>query len=184
MIGSIVFYRQELKTALSSFPVFPVTKSLRRKFALFRNIVNLFDVQMGGVNPSWDCWRCRVDCPDPPPPSCLTFLLCGKSAECWGTIQLTVLLSLGFWHAGYHSIIIFIISNFISLLLLTLRRVSWTSFRLSLCQFSDQVPWLPRVVFQLSLEHLWPLLTRSSLLPGYYENHLIWVDLSLMAPLS
>ncbi len=46
-------------------------------------------------------------------------------------------------------------------------------FRLSLCQFSDVAPWLPRVVFWLSLERLWPPLTRSSLPPGHHENHLI-----------
>jgi hypothetical protein len=34
-------------------------------------------------------------------------------------------------------IIIFIINNFISLLFLLQERVSWTFFRLSLCQFSD-----------------------------------------------
>jgi hypothetical protein len=54
-------------------------------------------------------------------------------------------------------------------------RVSLTFFRLSLCQFSDYVPWLPRVVLQLSLEHLWPPLTMPRLPSGHHESHLMWI---------
>jgi hypothetical protein len=46
------------------------------------------------------------------------------------------------------------------------------------------VPWLLRVVFQLSLECLWTPLTWSSLSPGHHENHLIWVSSSLVALLE
>jgi hypothetical protein len=46
------------------------------------------------------------------------------------------------------------------------------------------VPGLPRVVVQLFLEHPRPPLMQSSLPPGHHENHLIWVYLSLMAPLE
>jgi hypothetical protein len=44
-----------------------------------------------------------------------------------------------------------------------------------------RVPWLPRVIFWLSFELLWPPLPRSILQPGHCENYLIWVDSSLMA---
>ncbi len=63
-----------------------------------------------------------------------------------------------------------------------LQKSTLNLFSLSLHRFSDQVPWLPRVVFQLSLECLWLPLTRASITPIYHENHLIWVDSSLMAP--
>ncbi len=46
------------------------------------------------------------------------------------------------------------------------------------------VPWLSKVVFQLSLEHLWPPLMRSSLPLGHHKINLTWVNLSLMAPLE
>jgi hypothetical protein len=44
------------------------------------------------------------------------------------------------------------------------------SFRLS------PLPWLPRVVSQLTFEHPWPPGNWSSLLSDYHENHLLWVD--------
>jgi hypothetical protein len=47
-----------------------------------------------------------------------------------------------------------------------------------------QVPWLPRVVFQLSLERLWPPGNWSSLPSDHRENLLIWVDSSLIVPLG
>jgi hypothetical protein len=56
------------------------------------------------------------------PPHRWSFWYAGRAIyiECWGKIpQYTVLLSSVFWHTGSHLIIIFIISNFISLLLLT-----------------------------------------------------------------
>jgi hypothetical protein len=64
------------------------------------------------------------------------------------------------------------------------KRVSWTFFRLSLCQFSDKVPWLFRVVFQLSLERLWLPLTRLSLPSDCPKNHVIWVDLVEAVPMD
>ncbi len=89
------------------------------------------------------------------------------------------------WHTGTHCIlIILIISNIISLLLLTLRRVSWNFFRVSLCQFYYEVPWFSWAGFQLSFKCLWPPLTRYSLSPGHHKKHLIWVDPNLMDPLE
>ncbi len=54
--------------------------------------------------------------------------------------------------------------------------VTMTIFPLGLLAF--------RVVFQLALKCLWPSLTMSSLPPGHHENHLIWVDSSLLASLE
>jgi hypothetical protein len=54
--------------------------------------------------------------------------------------------------------------------------VSWLFFRLSLCLFlSRSLSFLGR---------LCPPLMQSSLLPSHHENHPIWVDSSLMAPLE
>jgi hypothetical protein len=90
------------------------------------------------------------------------------------------------WHMDSHCIIIFIISNIIYLLHLTLRKSKMTLFlgiTMPAC-FLLGPSFLPRAVFQLSLKHLWPPLTRSSLPHGHHESHLIWVDSSLMAPLK
>jgi hypothetical protein len=113
----------------------------------------------------------------------------GRESNCGGggahySWYFTIICLIGTVRAVSYSIVIFIISNFISLLLLTLWKSKSNLSRLSLCQFSDKVPWLPRVVFKLSLEHLWPPLTRSRLLSGHHENHLTWMDLSLMALLE
>jgi hypothetical protein len=83
-----------------------------------------------------------------------------RYTECWGTIpQYTVSQSLVLvthWyslhphhphHQQHH------------LLLLTLRRVSWNFFRVSLCQFYYEVPWFSWAVFQLSF--LWVSLATS-----------------------
>ncbi len=61
-----------------------------------------------------------------------------------------------------------------SFFILPRERVSWTFSRLLLCEFSDYVPWLSRVVFQFSLGGLWQPLTRSSLLHGHQRT--IWSE--------
>ncbi len=123
------------------------------KLALIINLVNRTGAHMGGVNPSWNCWRCRIDCPDPPPPSCLTFLICWKSYIYWvlrnnSVNSAAVTLSCD-------TLVLTASSTLSPFFFLPWERVSWTSFRLLLSQFSNQVPWLSRVAFQLSLEHLW-----------------------------
>jgi hypothetical protein len=97
---------------------------------------------------------CHVNQMDPP--HILTCLICGElhilsAKEQFLSTQCCC--HSGLCHTGSHHIIIFII-DFISLLLLSLRKNKLNFFMLSLCQFSDYVPWLPRVVFQLSPEHL------------------------------
>jgi hypothetical protein len=95
-------------------------------------------------------------------PHIFTCLICRESHIIWGTILQYTVCHYVLWRTGFHYIIIFII-NIIFLLILTLRKSKLILFRLSLCQFSDWVPWLSRVVFQLSLERLWQPLIRSSI---------------------
>ncbi len=79
--------------------------------------------------------------------------------------------------------IIFIIRNFISLLLLILRTSRLNLFLgYHYATFPIRSLGFLEIFFQPSLEHFWPPFTRSSLPPGHHENHLIWVDSSFMAP--
>jgi hypothetical protein len=125
---------------------------------------------------------CHADCPYPPPPTFLPVWYVEKDmyTESWGTTpQYGMLLSLSLvtqWFS--HRIIIVIIISIIFFFILPWERASPPFYRLSPCH----VPWLSRVVFQLSLQCLWLPLMRSSPLPGQPDNHLIWVDSSLMDP--
>jgi hypothetical protein len=86
------------------------------------------------------------------------------------------------WHTDSHRIFIIFIFYFISLLFLPRERVSWTFFLLSLYCTS----FLTRSLGFLELFSNSPLSVFvchwSSLLPDRYENHLIWVDSSLVVP--
>jgi hypothetical protein len=66
-------------------------------------------------------------------------------------------------------------------------RVNWLSFRLLLCLFSVRLLACPELFSNSHLSvvrecspWVWPLLTWTSLPPGYHKNHLIWVDSSLI----
>ncbi len=68
-------------------------------------------------------------------------------------------------------------------------RVSWLLFRLSLCLFlvrflGHQELFSNSHLSIIRESSLWfrPLFTRTSLLPGHHENHLICVDSSLIVP--
>jgi hypothetical protein len=144
-------YRWEEKKRLYHLP--KSQNNYTDKPGLFGNIVTCGEVQLGGVRPSWVCWMCHVDHPYPSHP--LMYDLSYMQGElCILSAEEQFLCTQGHCHTCVHRIIIFIISNFISLLLLTLRKSILNLFRLSLCQFSDYFPWLSSVVFQLSLESL------------------------------
>ncbi len=163
-----------------------------KKHALIRNLVNCIDVQLGGVKPSWEVWnpagttQCFTLTVRILPPVMVNLSDIGgklyiMSAEeqflntqcvChWDTLALTTSSSSSsatsspFFYFPWE-------------------RVSLTFFRVSLHQFSDSVPWVSRVVFQLSLDLLWQHSARPSLPPGHHEDHLIWVDSSMMALLE
>ncbi len=102
----------------------PVTKTMYRKPA---SHVNCFEVQLGGVKPSWDPKVCHVDHLYPFPPHVWPYWYAAK-ARLYILNAEELFLSthcrcqLVLWHTGFHCIIILIISNFISLLHLTLRK--------------------------------------------------------------
>jgi hypothetical protein len=116
--------------------------------------------------PSWDHWMCCVERSYPPPHVWpLWYVGRAINTECCGIIPqycTRCCLHSVWWHTGSHCIII---SNFISLFLLFLRK-------------KNLFVWLPRVVLNSSLQRLWSLLMRSSLPPGHHQNHLNWVDSS------
>jgi hypothetical protein len=105
------------------FVVFPSHKIIVQKYSVL--LETLDTVPLGGVRPSWTHWMCHVEYPYFPP-TWLTIWYAGRAIYILSTkeqfisSQCRCLLVL--WHTGSHCIIlIFIISNFISLLLLTLR---------------------------------------------------------------
>ncbi len=63
-------------------------------------------------------------------------------------------------------------------------RVSCLSFRLSLCLLPSRSLGFLESFSNSPLSVFYPPLTQSSLPPGHHENHLIWVDSSLMAHLE
>jgi hypothetical protein len=147
------------KMALTSSPVIKYCTKLS---GLIRNSVTRGEVLLGGVRPSWSLnvsfW--------PPLSSPQHFYHVERAmcTECRGTVpQYTVLLSLCLVTTVSHCIIIIFIINFISLFLLSPRKSKLNLFMAVTMPVFWLVPWLPRVVFQISLEHLWP-----PLLPLWY----------------
>jgi hypothetical protein len=140
------------------FIILPSHKIIVWKLELSRNSVNRMEVQLGGVKPSWDHQMYHVERLNLPPH--FDFSDVGKElyTECLGTIPQNT-------HTDSHRIINLIISNIISLIHLTLRK-SKNSFLC--CHYASLLTRSLgfRVVFQISLEHFGPHLTRPNLLPA------------------
>ncbi len=140
--------------------------------------VLLYEGPAGRWKPCWDCSMCHSDPLLPPTPY---FYLSDMWWELYTQSPEEKYLStqchchLVSWHTSSRRIIIVIISNMISLLHPTQRRVIWPFFRLSLCLFSVRSLGFPGFFSNSPFERLWPPLTLSSLPPGHHENHLICV---------
>jgi hypothetical protein len=150
---------------------------------------------LGGVNPSWNklCVPLTILILPPPPPTlshdwCTVRIIPPFSGhhgwptwtEFWtGILQNPESLSHGpVIGIVWYSLIIIFISNS-SLLHHPLRKSKLTLILGCHCARFWLVPWLLRIVFQLSFERLWLLGDRYSLLPDYHQNHLILVDLAV-----
>ncbi len=168
---------------------FPVTKYCMKNHVHCKPCFFHMRAWLEDVSPAWTA-RCVLLTVLflHPPPYIFTCLICGQSyciyTESWGIIpQYTLLLTLGFvthWFSSQLSLSTATSSPFFTI---SWERLSWPFLGFHYAVF-DKVPWLPRVVFQLSPRALLPPLTRSSLPPGHQRNHLIWVDSSLIAPMS